>query len=93
MSQVANSIRSFPDAARRRRGNGVGGMNEARLCRLEQMEGREVVCPEEKCAFWEPGGEVVRGRCVLHGVDFTTESRLAKWLLDFRNALAREAKS
>jgi hypothetical protein len=78
---------------RRRRGDLFGEMNAAgRLCRLEQMEGREVACPEEKCAFWEPGGKAVAGRCVLHGVDFQNEPGLAKWLREFRDGLAREAK-
>jgi len=63
-----------------------------RLCRLEKMEGREVACPEEGCAFWEPGSKVVEGRCVLHNVDFAHEPGLAKWLLDFRNALEHDAK-
>ena len=63
-----------------------------RLCRLEEIEGREVACPGEKCAFWEPGGEVAGGRCVLHGIDFAHEPGLAQWLLDFRNGLAREAE-
>jgi hypothetical protein len=63
-----------------------------RLCRLEQMDGREVACPEEKCAFWEPGGDVVAGRCALHGIDFAHEPGLARWLLEFRKGLAREAE-
>lgn len=63
-----------------------------RLCRLEQMEGREVACPEEGCAFFEPGTKAVEGRCVLHNVDFANEPGLAKWLLDFRNALTRDGK-
>ena len=70
-----------------------GEMDAApRRCRLEQVEGREVECPEEKCAFWEPGGKVVEGRCVLHGIDFAHEPGLAKWLLDFRNGLAQDAE-
>lgn len=70
-----------------------GEMDAAeRLCRLEQIEGRDVRCPEEGCAFWEPGGAVVEGRCVLHNVDFAHEPGLAAWLLQFRNALAREAR-
>jgi hypothetical protein len=64
---------------------------QERLCRLEQLEGRLVPCPEEKCAFWEPGGKIVEGRCVLHGIDFQHEPGLAAWLLEFRNSLAREA--
>jgi len=65
---------------------------EVKLCRLEQSEGREVPCPEEGCAFWEPGGTVVEGRCVLHGIDFTLEPGLARWLLEFRDGLAPDAE-
>ncbi len=64
---------------------------EEQLCRLEQAQGREVRCPEEGCAFWEPGGAVLDGRCVLHGIDFAHEPGLANWLLEFRDGLAREA--
>ncbi len=63
---------------------------EETLCRLEQAEGREVRCPEGECAFWEPGGAVLDGRCVLHEVDFAREPGLAKWLLEFRDSLVRE---
>ena len=77
----------------RRRGDLVGEMAAPeRLCRLEQMEGREVACPEEQCAFWEPGGAVLEGRCVLDEIDFAREPGLAKWLLDFRNGLAQDAE-
>jgi hypothetical protein len=62
------------------------------LCRLEQMQGRTVRCPEEKCALWEPGGAVLDGRCVLHGIDFAHEPGLANWLLEFRDGLARGAE-
>jgi hypothetical protein len=64
---------------------------EERLCRLEQVQGREVRCPEEKCAFWEPGGAVLDGRCVLEGIDVAGEPGLAAWLTDFRDAVARGA--
>ena len=64
---------------------------EEKLCRLEQVEGRAVRCPGETCAFWEPGGAVLDGRCVLHEIDFGREPGLAKWLLEFRDSLARGA--
>ena len=65
---------------------------EERLCRLEQVQGREVRCPEEKCAFWEPGGAVLDGRCVLDEINFATEPGLAAWLLEFRDALRASAQ-
>jgi hypothetical protein len=61
---------------------------EKNLCRLEQAEGREIPCPEDACAFWEPGGAALEGQCVLHGIDFTREPELASWLLELRNAAA-----
>ena len=63
-----------------------------RLCRLEQTEGREVWCPEEGCAFWEPGNVAVKGSCVLHGIDFAHEPGLAPYLIELRDALARGAR-
>ena len=27
-----------------------------RFCRLEQIQGREGLCPDERFAFWEPDG-------------------------------------
>ena len=60
---------------------------EERLCRLEQTQGREVRCPENKCAFWEPGNDAVEGWCVLHEVDFAHEPGLAPWLLEIRKAV------
>jgi hypothetical protein len=63
----------------------------ARICRLDEFNGQLVVCPEEKCAFWEPGGAVLEGRCVLDGIDFAHEPGLATWLIEFRDAVARGA--
>ena len=64
---------------------------EERLCRLEQAQGPKVRCPAEECAFWEPGGAVLEGRCVLHNVDFPHEPGLADWLREFRDGLAHSA--
>lgn len=57
-------------------------------CKLEKVAGRKVACPEDACAFWEPGGAVLEGRCVLTEIDFRSEPGLAEWLLEFRDALA-----
>ena len=61
---------------------------EPKLCRLEEAKGRRVVCSGESCAFWEPGGAVLDGRCVLEGIDFTREPGLADWLLEVRDTIA-----
>jgi hypothetical protein len=69
----------------------LGGMDTAAdqtpLCRLEGAMGKRVRCPQDACAFWEPGGAVLDGECVLAGIDFSREPGLADWLLDFRGAL------
>ncbi len=50
---------------------------------------RDVACPEDDCAFWEPGGAVLEGRCVLEGIDFSREPGLVDWLLDVRDTIFR----
>ena len=72
--------------------DGMAGSNaEPKLCRLEETLGRRMVCPEDECAFWEPGGAVLEGRCVLDGIDFSREPGLASWLLDVRDTIYRVA--
>lgn len=68
-------------------------MDDEKTCRLEGVAGRVVACPEDGCAFWEPGGAVLEGRCVLHGIDFSREPGLAEWLLELRESLARSAEA
>lgn len=60
---------------------------EPQLCRLEHTLGRSVVCPGDRCPFWEPGGAVLDGRCALHGLDLTRGRELARWLLELRARL------
>jgi hypothetical protein len=45
-------------------------------------------CPHERCAFWEPGGAVVEGTCLVErlGVDLATPD-LADYLLEARERL------
>lgn len=39
---------------------------EPRTCTLRlAAAGRTEPCPGERCAFWEPGGAVIEGRCVI----------------------------
>lgn len=58
-----------------------------RLCRLEHALGVDAVCPEGACPFWEPGGAVLEGRCVVEGIDFGHDRDVARWLLDIRRRL------
>jgi hypothetical protein len=46
------------------------------------------VCPRERCVFWEPGGTVVEGNCLVErlGVEFDNRD-LASYLLETRERL------
>ena len=62
---------------------------EPKSCKLRlAAEGRDELCPRERCAFWEPGGAVVDGGCLIErlGVDLGTRD-LAKYLLETRGRL------
>jgi hypothetical protein len=50
--------------------------------------GESEICPEARCAFWEPGGAVVEGTCLVErlGVD-VRDADLAAYLLDTRQRL------
>jgi hypothetical protein len=64
---------------------------EARDCSLRlAAEGRAEACPRETCAYWEPGGAVVEGNCLIErlGVDLR-ERALAAYLLETRERLDR----
>jgi hypothetical protein len=56
--------------------------------------GHAEACPGPRCAFWERGGAVLPGGCVIErlGIDFTDEA-LAQHLLDLRHALERTRSS
>ena len=51
-------------------------------------EGRLEPCPRERCAFWEPGGAVVPGACLLErlAVDLRRPD-VAGYLLEARQRL------
>jgi hypothetical protein len=51
-------------------------------------EGRVELCPEAECAFWEPGGAVLGGNCLVErlGVDLSAAD-LARYLLEVRERL------
>jgi hypothetical protein len=65
---------------------------EPKTCTLRLLaEDRSEVCTGDRCAFWEPGGVVLEGNCLLErlGVDLGTTD-LASYLLEVRERLERE---
>jgi hypothetical protein len=57
-------------------------------CTLHLAQGVVEPCTGERCAFWEPGGAVVPGGCLIErlGVD-VRRSDLAAYLLETRERL------
>jgi hypothetical protein len=70
-----------PDAADTRSVNQI----EARPCTLQLAEGRNERCVAEQCAFWEGGGAVLPGDCLIErlGLD-VRHGDLARYLLEVR---------
>lgn len=71
--------------------------NDTQICRLVLVaEGEAETCPRDMCAFWEPGGAVLPGGCIIDrlGTDIRHDD-LAAFLLDIRRRLerARETQS
>ena len=63
-----------------------------RHCRLHALAGEQQVCPEAACAFWEPGGAVVEGRCAFERHDFGARPDLVQELLRIRRQLELAAR-
>jgi hypothetical protein len=65
------------------------GEKHAGLCALQYAEGRIEVCPGPGCPFWEEGGAVVPGRCLIErlGLDLEGRPELAHGLLQIRRKL------
>ena len=62
---------------------------ENKACGLRlAAEGTVEVCPRDRCAFWEPGGAVLDGTCLVErlGVDLE-DPGLAEYLLEMRERL------
>ena len=62
---------------------------ERENCRLRLIaEGKTEPCPRERCSFWEAGGAVLQGGCVIDrlGVDLR-RADLAVYLLETRERL------
>jgi hypothetical protein len=55
--------------------------------RLAAEKEREL-CPRDLCAFWEPGGAVLAGRCMIDRLGIDIRGRdLAAYLLELRERL------
>ena len=62
---------------------------EPKTCTLRRVaQGQSEECPRERCAFWEPGGAVVEGNCLVErlGIDLGARD-LANYLLETRERL------
>ena len=61
---------------------------EPKRCTLRLATGVVEPCTGERCAFWEPGGAVVEGGCLIErlGVD-VRRADLAEYLLETRQRL------
>jgi hypothetical protein len=65
--------------------------NDTHICRLTLVAEREAeTCTRDACAFWEPGGAVLPGGCIIDrlGTDLRRDD-LAAFLLDIRRRLER----
>jgi len=62
---------------------------EPTTCALRMAaEGTTEICPEERCAFWEPGGAVVAGTCLIQRLSVDVSNvELAQYLLEVRERL------
>jgi hypothetical protein len=62
---------------------------EPKSCVLRKAaQGRVEICPGQSCAFWEPGGAVVPGDCLIErlGIDLRPRD-LAAYLLETREQI------
>jgi hypothetical protein len=63
--------------------------SEPKHCTLKlAARGEAEICPEDRCAFWEPGGAVLKGNCLVErlGID-VRGAELAAYLLEARERL------
>jgi hypothetical protein len=68
---------------------------EPRHCKLRLAAEDELeACPEDRCAFWEPGGAVLAGSCLIERLAVDLDDReLARYLLEARERLERSRDS
>lgn len=64
-----------------------------RRCSLEHALGHTVPCQAGSCAFWEPGGAVLEGRCIFEHLDLAGRPEVAGELLRIRAQLESAASA
>jgi hypothetical protein len=63
---------------------------EPKTCILRLAPGVVEPCPGKRCAFWEPGGAVVEGGCLIERLGVNVrQADLAQYLLETRQRLAQ----
>jgi hypothetical protein len=62
---------------------------EPETCTLRRIaRGATEICPRERCVFWEPGGAVLEGGCVVDRLHLDVRrDDLAEYLLEARERL------
>jgi hypothetical protein len=68
---------------------------QPKTCSLRLAAFREIeLCPENRCAFWESGGAVLQGNCLVErlGID-VRDPELAAYLLEVRERVERARDS
>lgn len=68
---------------------------DPKLCRLHvAADGSDEPCTQDACAFWEHGGAVVRGDCLIErlGIDLS-HGDLAAYLLEVRERVEQARDS
>ena len=63
------------------------------ICALERAVGRDELCPQTGCPFWEPGGAVLSGRCGFDRLDLSGRPEVARELLHVRELLEPPASA
>ena len=68
---------------------------EAQTCTLRlAADGQAEPCPRERCAFWEPGGAVLEGGCVIDRLGGDVRGpAVAAYLLELRHSVERARDS
>jgi hypothetical protein len=63
--------------------------SEPKNCTLRlAASGEAETCPEERCAFWEHGGAVLKGNCLIERLAIDVRDKeLAEYLLEARERL------
>jgi hypothetical protein len=65
--------------------------SDSNNCKLRlAARGEAEVCPKERCVFWEHGGAVLDGDCLIERLGIDVRDReLAEYLLQTRERLER----